>query len=277
MEKERMEEGESILLFDENEFIFLDHGSKCEASARWVMSNQAWSKISHPWERNCIFFSREAILLITFPVVRCRSEPSRWWKWAQAGPIDTCAGPWAFQRSLLLLLLLLLCHLSVSLMVSSHGLLLQHNRFHLPVKPPGRLRSVTKDSEREKVEEGRGEFFSPTQTHLPPPLSSQSPSSDQIKMLQSHFSLSVQDIIIQHDFWTASRTIRGSATLGKKMWFKLVLYYITVYLWSLLPSHTLSVSFWGCSSVCVCVCVCVYAWMHLQVLCIHNQQEFIYT
>ena len=71
-------------------------------------------------------------------------------------------------------------------------------------------------------------------------------------MLQSHFSLSVRDIIIQHDFWTASCTIRNSAALGKKMWFKLVLYYITVYLWSLLPSHTLSLSLWGHFWVCVC-------------------------
>lgn len=190
-------------------------------------------------------------------MVRCRSEPSRWWKWAQAGPIDTCAGPWAFWRSLLLLLLLLFCHLSVSPMVSSHGLLLQYNCYHLPVKPLGRWRPETNDSESEKVKEGRREFFSPIQTHLLLPLSSQSPSSDQIIMLHSHFSLSVWDIIIQHDFWTASCTIRDSAALGKKMWFKLVLYYITVYLSSLLPSHTLSVFLWGCP---LCMCVCV--WMH---------------
>lgn len=65
---------------------------------------------------------------------------------------------------------------------------------------------------------GGGGIFTPTQTHLLPPLSSsQSPSSEQIKMLQSHFSLSVQEIIIQHDFWTASCTIRNSAALGRKM------------------------------------------------------------
>ena len=96
------------------------------------------------------------------------------------------------------------------LMVSSHGLLLHYNRFHLPVKPLVRWRSETKDSESESEKESRRDFFSPIQTNLLPPLApSQSPSSDLIKMLQSHFSRSVQDIIIQHDFWTASCTIRN--------------------------------------------------------------------
>lgn len=58
-------------------------------------------------------------------------------RWS-VGMIDTCAGPWALIGSRFLLLLSF-CHLVVSLMVSSHGLLLRNNRFHLPVKPPGRL------------------------------------------------------------------------------------------------------------------------------------------
>lgn len=115
-------------------------------------------------------------------------------------------------------LLLLLCHPFISSMVSSLGLLLQYNRFHLPVKPPGRPRSGTKDSERENEKRGQDFFFTPIQTHpLPALSSSHSPSSEQIKMLRSHFSLSVQEIIIQTDFWTASCTIRNSAALGRKM------------------------------------------------------------
>lgn len=85
-------------------------------------------------------------------------------------------------------------------------------------------------------------------------------------MLQSHFSCSVWDIIIQHDFWTASCTIRNSAALGKKTWFRLLLYYMTVYIRSPLPSHSLFEIF---------VCMCLDAWMHSNVGCI-RQLEFIY-
>lgn len=53
-ENEMMEERESILLFEEKEFIFQDQGLKCETSARRIKSNQTWSKTSHLWERNCI-------------------------------------------------------------------------------------------------------------------------------------------------------------------------------------------------------------------------------
>lgn len=92
-------------------------------------------------------------------------------------------------------------------------------------------------------------------------------------MLQSHFSLSARDIIIQYDFWTASCTIRNSAALGKKMWFKLVLYNITVYLWSLLPSHTVSV--FSLRPFCVYMCMfgCMNALSHMMYKC--TQQEFI--
>lgn len=83
---------------------------------------------------------------------------------------------------------------------------------------------VDRDQEQKTVrarkkKRARGIFLSSTNTSPPTPLlfSSQSPSSDQIKMLQSHFSLSVRDIIIQHDFWTASCAIRNSTALGKKM------------------------------------------------------------
>lgn len=120
-----------------------------------------WSKNSHPWERNCIYCVER-----TYSWFGSRwsdvglsrqgdgNEHGRW----SVGLMDTCAGPWALRRSPLLLLLLPLCHLSVSPMVSSHGLLLRYNRFHLPVKPPGRPRSGTKDSESQLRKEGRRDF-----------------------------------------------------------------------------------------------------------------------
>lgn len=98
---------------------------------------------------------------------------------------------------------------------SSHGLLLQYNSFHLPVKPPS---SRTKDRKTE-----RRSFLSNTNTCgeggggtrgvLLRSKSLFGPNQN----AASHFTFSLRDIIIQHDFWTASCTIRNSAALGKKM------------------------------------------------------------
>lgn len=125
---------------------------------------------------------------------------------------------------------------------------------------------------RRKEKEDRRDFSLQYKhiSSLPSPPS-QSPSSDLIKMLQSHFSLSVQNIIIQHDFWTASCTIRNSTAPGKKMWFRLVLYYITVYVWSLLPPHGLSVPVWG---HCMCMFGCMDALTRMMYTQTHR--EFIY-
>lgn len=146
-EKEKMEGGEMLLLFLK--------GSDLKV---WniCMLNQVQSSCDERPGRGTAYLS-------WFLSRRCDvglsrqgdgNEHRRW----SVGPIDTCAGPWALRRSPLLLLLLLLCHLSVSSMVSSHGLLLRYNHFHLPVKPPGRPRSGTKDSESEKEKEGRRDF-----------------------------------------------------------------------------------------------------------------------
>lgn len=50
--------------------------------------------------------------------------------------------------------------------------------------------------------------------HSPP---TQSPSSDLIKMLRSHFTLSVQGFIIRSDFWTASCAIRNVTAPGENV------------------------------------------------------------
>lgn len=178
------------------------------------------------------------------------NEHGRWF----SGPIDTCAGPWALQRSP-----------SSSSVIPSSLPWFPHLVYYYSIIASICLSShrVDWDQEQKTVrarmkKEGRIFFFTPIQTHpLPALSSSHSPSSEQIKMLRSHFSLSVQEIIIQTDFWTASCTIRNSAALGRKMWFKLVLYCITIYSWSRLPSHTPSVSLQGCL-----VRVFVSVWMH---------------
>lgn len=158
MGEERMEWGENdIVVLKRRNSSFKIRLQKCETSACWIKSNQAL--IKHLWESNCIswvkrpcsrFFSWGCDVGLSHQ--GDGNEHRRW----SVGPIDTCASPWALPRSPLLLLFL--CHPSVSPMVSSHGLLLRYNRFHLPVKPPGRLRSGTKDSMSEREKKGRRDF-----------------------------------------------------------------------------------------------------------------------
>lgn len=133
-----------------------------------------WSNISTSvGERSCIFYKKGDIFLISFLVVRCRSELSGLME------MNTGADPLARSTHVLARectadspfpLLLLLCHLSISPMVSSNGLLLHCNRFHLPIKPS---QGAEQDGEQKTVRawaEGEQEdFFSLYNTNTSPP------------------------------------------------------------------------------------------------------------
>lgn len=160
-------EGSEFLASKRTKFIFQD---KCETFTRWINSNQSVIEV---WSYSCAkgdaYLGYQTVLLISFMVFRCGSEPSLWWKWARAlilGPDRHVCWPVSAPK----ISLLLLCHPFISSMVSSLGLLLQYNRFHLPVKPPGRLRSGTKDSESENEKRGQ-DFFFHSNTNTSPPCS----------------------------------------------------------------------------------------------------------
>lgn len=145
----------------------------------WIKHNQLRSRVS-----------AKAI----FPMVWCRSEPSRWWnehrRWS-VDQVDTCAGPWAvhtspFPFSSLCLSLpwfppmVYYYAIIASMCLSSHRV------------DQNQEQKTTRARKRKEKKEW---FFSPVQTIFFPPV----PfilNSDQIKMPQGHFSLSVQDIII---------------------------------------------------------------------------------
>lgn len=108
-------------------------------------------------------------------------------------------------------------------------------------------------------------FLSPTQTHLlPPPPPSQNSSSDLIKMLRSHFTLSVQGFIIRSDFWTASCAIRNPTAPGENVRFTLAPCDTTVYLPSP-PQHSQPLTF---SLHCL-------AFVLQHTVCMHNDQRFV--
>lgn len=252
-------EGSEFLASKRTKFIFQD---KCETFTRWINSNQSVIEV---WSYSCAkgdaYLGYQTVLLISFVVFRCGSEPSLWWKWARAlilGPDRHVCWPVSAPK-------ISLSPPSSSSVIPSSLPWFPHLVYYYSIIASICLSShrVDRDQEQKTVrarmqKEGRIFFFTPIQTHpLPALSSSHSPSSEQIKMLRSHFSLSVQEIIIQTDFWTASCTIRNSAALGRKMWFKLVLYCITIYSWSRLPSHTPSVSLQGCL-----VRVFISVWMH---------------
>lgn len=143
---------------------------------RSIKSNQTVIKPLTSVGEELHILQKGDIFLISFLVVRCRSELSRLME------MNTGADPLARSTHVLARectadspfpLLLLLCHLSISPMVSSNGLLLHRNRFHLPIKPRGRARWGTKDSESmSRKKESRRIFFFPAQTHLLPLLPS---------------------------------------------------------------------------------------------------------
>lgn len=146
-------------------------------------------------------------------VVRCRSAPSMWWKSAQAlncGPNRHMCWPERAQK--------------ISLFSSSSVIPPSLSWFPPMVYYYGIIASICLSSHRvdrnqeqktvrvRKKKRTGGISLSNTNTSslLPPHPSLQNLSSDLIKMLQSHFPLSVQNLIIQHDSWTASCTIRNS-------------------------------------------------------------------
>lgn len=157
-----------------------------------------WSNVSHLLERSCIFYKKgtySSFLSWWFDVGRsCQG----WWKWTQAlirWPDQHMCWPVSALQTL--------PFPSFSFSVISPSLpwfpptvyYYTANRFHLPIKPTGRARWGTKDSESmSRKKEGRRNFCSTQHKHIS--LCSPRPSSEQTQMLQSHFSLFVHCIII---------------------------------------------------------------------------------